>query len=295
MRPASVLALTCALLTVVLAACGATGGNSTTIDAFNLQRGVVVGAKDDTPPGTRALSGRVSKTLADVESEVNDTLFGDGGAVKRTGYLNGVLPKGGERERVYQGDRAAWLVRDVADTAAVPTAVVGMFPAPFSTRFTTKRRLMPTRVQCIDSEHRACDATSKALAKAGIQSGLSAATDSASTDALRLYVGPWKQLRGTLARGRLRDALTIEQDAQRNPYGASINADGTSITTGVPFGSSAQPLQLGAGAGLLFAFRDTLGSPVWIVTGTDEAGTTRAAQALSENTLAGRVAAVLRP
>ncbi len=63
-----------------------------------------------------------------MESEVNDTLFGDGGKVKRTGFLNGVLPKGGERERVYQGDRAAWLVRDVADTAAVPTAVVGMFP-----------------------------------------------------------------------------------------------------------------------------------------------------------------------
>lgn len=295
MRPAAVLALTCGLLTVTLAACGATGGNGTTIDAFNLQRGVVVGGENDAPPGTRALSGRVTKTLGDLEGEVNDTLFGDGGDVKRTGYLNGVLPKAGARERVYQGDRAAWIARDTADTAAVPTAVVGMFPAPFSTRFTAKRRLLPTRVQCIDAERGACQATSQSLAKAGLQSGLSAATDSSSTDALRIYVGPWKQLRPTLARGRLRDALAVEQDPQRNPFGASISADGTQISTGIPFGSSEQPLQLGAGAGLVFALRDTLGSPVWIVTGTDEAGAILAARSLNESTLAGRVAAVLQP
>ncbi len=156
MRPAAVLALTCGLLTVTLAACGATGGNGTTIDAFNLQRGVVVGGENDAPPGTRALSGRVTKTLGDLEGEVNDTLFGDGGDVKRTGYLNGVLPKAGARERVYQGDRAAWLARDAADTAAVPTAVVGMFPAPFSTRFT------PSAACC----RRACSASMPSAAPA---------------------------------------------------------------------------------------------------------------------------------
>lgn len=290
--PAAVLA-GIALLT--LSACGATGENSTTIDAFNLQRGVVVGAKGDVPPGTRALSGRVTKRLADLEGEVNDTLFGDGGEVKRTGYLNGILPTAGARERVYQGDRAAWLVRDVADTAATPTAVVGMFPAPFTTRFTGKRRLMPTRVQCIESEGSACTAASKALADAGIQSGLSAATDSSTTNALRLYVGPWKVLRPTLARGRLRTGLAIEQDAQRNPYGFSIAAEGDQITTAVPFGESAQPQQFGVGTGVVFAFRDTLGSAVWIVTGTDEAGTLQAAKALKESTLAGRVAAVISP
>lgn len=290
--PAVVLVGT-ALLT--LSACGATGKNSTTIDAFNLQRGAIVGAKKDVPPGTRALSGRVSKTLADLEGEVNDTLFGDGGEVKRTGYLNGVLPQGGGRERVYQGDRAAWLVRNEADTAATPSAVVGMFPAPFTSRFTGKRRLMPTRVQCLDSEGVACSATSRALADAGIQSGLSAQTDSSTTTALRLYVGPWKELRPTLARGRLRNGLAIEQDAQRNPYGFSLSAEGDQITTAVPFGESAQPQQFGAGTGVVFAFRDTLGSPVWIVTGTDEAGTLRAAKALKESTLAGRVAAVISP
>lgn len=281
------------LLTIGLGACSnVRKSDAKTIDAITMDRGVVIGAKDDAPPGTRALNAGVPKTLGVLEEEQTGTLFGNGGKVKLTGYLNGILPAGGQKERVYPGDRSGWLVRDVSDPAAIPGAVVGLFPAPFTTRFTAKRRLMPTRVQCADAASQACRTALTSLTKAGVKTGTSDLRDSASTTALRVYVGPWAALRPTLSRARLAPALKIEDEPERNGFGLQLSPDGRSVIAGAAFGEAAETPTFGAGTGVVFAARDDLGTTFWVVTGTDEAGAARAAAALTEDDLDGRVAAI---
>jgi hypothetical protein len=296
-RPAALrllVALGLAPLAIGLGACSnIRESDATTIDALTIDRGVVVGADGDAPPGTRGLNAGVPKTLGSLEQEQTGTLFGNGGKVKLTGYLNGILPAGGAEERAYPGDRTGWLVRDISDSAAVPGAVVGLFPAPFTTRFTAKRRLMPTRVQCVDAESDACRAALAALTKAGVKTGTSDLRDSASTTALRLYVGPWSELRPTLSKGRLEPALEIEGEAERNGFGLQLSADGRSVAEGAVFGEAADTATFGPGTGVVFATRDVLGTTFWVVTGTDAAGTARAAAALTDGDLDGRVAAIV--
>lgn len=264
-----------------------------TIDALTIDRGVVVGAKGDAPPGTRGLNAGVPKTLGILEQEQTGTLFGNGGKVVLTGYLNGILPAGGKDERAYPGDRTGWLVRDRSDPAAVPGAVVGLFPAPFTTRFTAKRRLMPTRVQCADAAANSCKDALASLQKAGVKTGTSDLRDSASTTALRVYVGPWAALRPTLSEGRLAPAAKVEDEPERNGFGLQLSADGRTVLEGAKFGEAASPGSFGPGTGVVFATRDVLGTTFWVVTGTDEAGTARAAAALTEDDLDGRVAAIV--
>jgi len=281
-------------LLVGLAGCSNIRSSSAnTIDAITMDRGVVVGAHHDAPPGTRALNAGVPKTLGSLQQEQTDTLFGNGGKVTLTGYLNGILPAGGAKERVYPGDRTGWLVRDVSDAAATPGAIVGLFPAPFTTRFTAKRRLMPTRVQCVDAASAGCRRALTALTVAGVKTGTSDLRDSASTTALRIYVGPWAGLRPTLAKGRLASALTVETEPERNGYGLQISRDGQTVTEGAAFGTAADTGTFGPGTGVVFAARDVLDTTFWVVTGTDQAGVDRAAAALTTDVLAGRVAAIV--
>lgn len=278
-----------------VSACGSGTDSSTTIDAITIQRGAVIGAKKDIPPGTRALNAGVPKNMGQLEGEVHDTLFGDGGDLQLTGYLNGIKPQGGAKERAYAGDRAGWLVRDKSDPAAIPEAVVGLFPAPFTSRFTAKRKGMPTRVQCVDGESAECRGVLDALSKAGAQAGVSSLQDAASTTALRIYVGTWPQLRPTLAKGRLKPALSIEGEPEQNGFGLQISADGKTVQAGAAFGEASDASAFGPGTGVIFADRDVIGSTFWVVTGTDDAGVARAAKALTESDLAGRVAAIAPP
>lgn len=278
-----------------LSACGARKSDSTTIDAITIQRGVVVGGPKDVPPGTRALNAGVPKDLAQLENEVHHTLFGDGGKVTLTGYLNGIKPAGGAKERAYPGDRTGWLVRDVSDPAAVPAAVVGLYPAPFTSRFTAKRKMMPTRLQCVDGGSNSCRTALESLAKGGVRTGISNLQDAASSTALRVYVGPWAALRPALAKGRLKTALAVEQQAEANGFGVQITPDGRTVQVGAKFGEASDTPAYGPGTGVIFAERDVLGDPFWVVTGTDDNGVTRAAEKLDEGDLAGRVAAVFPP
>ncbi|MBO9532321.1 MAG: hypothetical protein J7513_05015 [Solirubrobacteraceae bacterium] len=295
LRPAAALAVVL-VAGLTLAACGGPRkSDSKTIDAIIIDRGALIGAKGDAPPGVRALNTGVAKNLGQLENEVHHTLFGDGGKVSLFGYLNGIKPKGGQDERAYPGDRTGWLQRDVSDPAAVPGAVVGLFPAPFTTRFTPKRRLMPTRVQCADGESNGCKATLDSLAKAGVRTGISGLQDATATTALRVYVGTWAALRPVLGKNRLKTALEVEQEPERNGFGLQISADGKSVVEGAIFGEMADTGTFGAGTGVVFATRDILGNTFWVVTGTDDEGVTRAAEAISENDLDGRVAAIAPP
>lgn len=280
---------------LVLAGCGAgpRESDATTIDGMVLDRGVVVGEDGGRAPGVRAVSAKVPKTLDSVQEEITGTLFGDGDKNVTTGYLNGVRPITGGKERIYAGDRAGYLVRDRSDPARAPKAVVGLYPAPFSTRFTYKRRLLPTRVQCHDTKSRACRAVADRFLAADITAGRTNLQDSSSLDVLRVYVGPWNALRPALDRGRLASALAIEQPAETNGYGFQLDPAAKTVRPAAVFGEAASGENYGAGTGFIYAVRDSLGSPVWIISGVDDAGVNAAAGALDEATLLGRVAAVI--
>lgn len=282
----------------VLAGCGGPRESSaTTVDGIALDRGPVVGEREGgRSPGVRALSARTAKPIAKLRDDLRASMFRekeDEGATF-TPYLNGLLPALGEAELAYPGDRVGWVPRDVADTGATPSAVVGLFPAPFTTRFTAKRRFYPVRIQCADVRSAACDATEQSLLEEDVRVTTSNLSDQASRGVVRLVVGPWATIRGSFVQGRLGDALAIEQPGERNGYGVSIDAKGTAIEQGAVFGEAAgAAAPRGPGTGLIFALRDSLGLPVWIVTGTDEAGVTAAASSLTKAALAGRVAAII--
>lgn len=299
----------------VLAACGAgpREANTSTVDGLILNRNVVVGGGKDRPSGVRALNAEPSKTLDQLQANMHHQIFGDGDDTILLPYLNGLkpneIPADEEAAKhtypgdvAYPGDRVGWVVRDRSDPAAVPPAVVGLFPAPFTSRFTKKRRHLPARIQCADVQSAACQSTQDALIALKQHTATSNLQDVSSIDVIRIYVGAWPALRPAF-KSRLENGLAVEDDALRNGYGAQITPDGKQITTAPPFGEAGTPQTFGPGTGLVYAFTDAIkaadeaatGAPIWVVTGTDDAGAARAARALTEDALAGRVAAVLPP
>lgn len=314
LRPLLALAVAGTAATV-LAACGAgpREANTSTVDGVILDRGVVVGEGRDRPSGVRALNASPSKTLEQLQSNMHHQIFGDGDDTVLLPYLNGLkpneIPADEEAAKhtypgdvAYPGDRVGWVVRDRSDVAAVPPAVVGLFPAPFTTRFTKKRRHLPVRIQCAEVQSAACQSTQDALAALKQHTATSNLQDVSSIDVTRIYVGAWPALRSAF-KGRLESGLAIEGDASRNGYAVQISQDGKQLTTAVPFGQEGAPQTFGAGTGLVYAFTDAIkaaddaatGAPIWVVTGADDAGAAAAAKALTDDALAGRVAAVLPP
>ncbi len=290
-----------------LGACGAgpREASTSTVDGLILDRGTVVGESGDRPKGTRALNAEPSKTLDQLQTSMHHQQFGDGGLTLLP-YLNGLepneIPVDEEAAKhtypgdiAYPGDRVGWIPRDKSDVAAVPTGVVGLFPAPFTTRFTKKRRLLPIRIQCAETQSDACNATQQVLTELKLHTATSNLQDTSAIDELRVYVGSWPQLRPAMQRGRMSNARAVETEAERNGYGFQISADGQQIRAAAPFGEAATPAMYGPGTGVIFAVRDELGSPAWIVTGADDAGAAAAAKALDENDLAGRVSAIVPP
>ncbi len=288
-----------------LVACGAgpRKANTSTVDGLILNRGVVVGESGDRPSGVRALNAEPSKTLPQLQSSMHQQQFGDGGLTLLP-YLNGLepneIPVDKEQAKhtypgdiAYPGDRVGWVPRDKSDVAAVPTGVVGLFPAPFTTRFTKKRRLLPIRIQCAETQSGACNTTQQVLTELKLHTATSNLQDTSAIDELRVYVGSWPQLRPAMQRGRMSNARVVETEAERNGYGFQISADGQQIRAAAPFGEAATPEVYGPGTGVIFAVRDELGSPAWVVTGADDAGAAAAAKALDENDLAGRVSAIV--
>lgn len=299
MLPRSRLALLLPAFTLALTACGGPREtDATTVDGLTLDRGVLVGGQETgRGQGVRALSAPRPEPISALRSDMRVSVFRDreDEGATFTAYLNGLKPAAGERELAYPGDRVGWLTRDAADPSPAPSAVVGLFPAPFNARFTAKRRFYPVRVQCAEVASAACRGVERALLASdpGARVTSSDLTDQSVRMVLRVYAGPWPALRDRFARGRLSDALAIERPAEQNGFGASIDARATQIQIGAAFGEASSAPPQGAGSGLIFAIRDELGLPVWIVTGTDEAGIEAAAGALTRDDLAGRVAAVI--
>ena len=107
---------------------------------------------------------------------------------------------------------------------------------------------------------------------------------------LRIVVGPWRALRGEST------AKLLEKGPQRSGVFAKPAADGRSIALLDEHGSATRTL--GPGTGLIAAtqvrdLKEQVSDPVWIVTGTDDAGVAAAASALDEGALNGRFAVAI--
>jgi hypothetical protein len=204
----------------------------------------------------------------------------DGRPVDWFFYVNGILAsKGAASTRLRDGAVIWWDRHDWTATQDVP-AVVGSFPEPFIHGIAGRR--LPTRLECIAPGSAGCEAVQQHLTDAGILAPEGGLQSSLAKETLRVLVGPYRALRADGA------VQQLEHGPQASGVYARPSPDGRAIATLDADGRTVRRLR--AGAGLVAATRFEGGQPVWIVTGTDEAGVAAAASALDEGNLKNRFA-----
>ena len=195
-------------------------------------------------------------------------------------YVNGIeAPRGAASTRLHPGDRVWWDRHDWGAAQRVP-AVVGSFPEPFLHGIDGKR--LPTRVECADPAARVCDQVANRFTALGVPAARGGLRAAAVEQTLRVVVGPWRALRGDPVLD------TLERGPQASGVYARISRDGRRIAVLDPRGRTVRTL--GAGSGLIAATAAADERPVWVVTGTDDAGVAAAVRGFEEGTLDGRFA-----
>jgi hypothetical protein len=203
----------------------------------------------------------------------------DGRPVDWFFYVNGRLAdKGAASTKVREGDRI-WWDHHVWDTAQ-PPAVVGSFPAPFTTGQQGKR--LPVRVECVEQEAAACRGVRDELVRQGVTAARGGLATSLAQETLRVIVGPWARVRGDAA------LETLEQGPETSGVFARPARDGRTIALLDDAGRPTRTLR--AGGGLVAATAEGEVPPVWVVTGTDDAGVDAAARLFNEGALTGAYA-----
>lgn len=196
-------------------------------------------------------------------------------------FVNGVeASKGAAATNVHPGDRIWWDRHDWSQAQSVP-AVVGSFPEPFLNGYEGKR--LPVRVECANAEGTACRTVVRRLQGLGVPAATSAMGAGASSETggttatLRILVGPWRAV----------GAETIAEQMEKGPGTSGVYAipaaGGKSIALLDEGGRTVATLT--GQAGLIAALRQGEAAPVWVVTGTDEAGASLAARDLDEAAL----------
>ena len=196
-------------------------------------------------------------------------------------FVNGIAAdEPAARVELHDGDRV-WLDQHGPTVAPAIGAVVGSFPEPFVHGTGGKR--LPVRVECDDPRSGPCAAVAEKLVSLGVVAGRSALGRSAADDTLRVLVGPWPRLRG----GDI-EADRIDAGPRLSGVFARFDASGRRL---VVLDTAGRPARtLGAGTGLIATTAAPERRPVWLVTGTDEAGVRAAARGFDESVLADRFA-----
>jgi hypothetical protein len=190
-------------------------------------------------------------------------------------YVNGIeAPAGAAATPVHDGDKVWWDQHSWAVTQHIP-AVVGSFPAPFLHGADGKR--YPVHIECAQIQSKQCDDVSNSLSKLGVVAARNAIGSSFTQHTVRILIGQWSAVRHDIT------AALLEKGPAASGVFAKPAPDGKSIQILHGNGSPAQTL--GAGTGLIAATAAPDTPPVWVVTGTDDAGVTAAASALDEATL----------
>jgi hypothetical protein len=201
-------------------------------------------------------------------------------------YVNGVeAPKGAAQTKVLAGDAIWWDLHDWGAAEQIP-AVVGSFPEPFRNGLEGKH--LPIRIECANVAGKACRTVIKRIDALGIPAGVSAVGPGGETpDTLRLAVGPWSAVRVLLA------TAGLTRGPSASGVFARIAEGGNALQLLNDRGQVAEVLR--GSAGLLAAVRYPGEEPLWVLTGPDEAGALRAAEALSEADLREHFAIAISP
>ena len=195
-------------------------------------------------------------------------------------YVNGIeAPKGAADTVVHAGDRIWWDLHDWSQTEVVP-AVVGSFPEPFL--HGTEGKRLPVRVECAEVQGSACRTATTRLRALDVPAAISTVVPGDAPDTLRVLVGPWSAVANDPA------AQNIARGPGASGVYVHISANGGSFSLLDANGHTARTLT--AGAGLIAATRYSEGGPVWVITGTDAAGVTAAANGFDQATLRNRFA-----
>jgi Domain of unknown function (DUF4430) len=195
-------------------------------------------------------------------------------------YVNGVeAPSGAAATTVHPGDHIWWDRHDWSQTDDVP-AVVGSFPEPFLNGLDGKR--LPVRIECVEVPGYACRTVDARLRALGVPAAVAATGAGAGPATLRVLVGPWARIEGDPS------AQLITRGPRASGVYATFSADGRTLTL---LAGDGRPVRgLLSGAGLIAATRREQDAPVWIVTGTDEAGLQLAARSFDRAALQDRFA-----
>jgi len=200
-------------------------------------------------------------------------------------YVNGVeAPQGAAATNVHPGDHIWWDLHDWSQTDSVP-AVVGSFPEPFVNGLEGKR--LPVRVECAAISSAPCQTVSSRFRVLGVLAALAAIGPGDEPETLRVLVGPWTAVGGNPT------VRQIQDGPRTSGVYARFSAGGSTLTLLNEQGATARTLT--AGAGLVAATRAGEAAPVWVVTGTDDAGVEEAARAFNQISLANRFALALAP
>jgi Domain of unknown function (DUF4430) len=196
-------------------------------------------------------------------------------------YVNGIEAKvGAAGTAVHRGDRIWWDLHDWQATDSVP-AVVGSFPEPFL--HGTGGRRLPTTIECAPDASAPCSRVSASLKAAGVPVASQLLGTGSGNASLAVLVGTWRDMRGVIAAG-----LIAKGPAASGVYARFAGTRGSALELLDPSAHVARTL--GPGAGLIAATRDQVSEPTWLVTGTDLAGVSAAAAALTPAHLRNRFA-----
>ncbi len=200
-------------------------------------------------------------------------------------YVNGVeAPKGAAATIVHPGDHIWWDRHDYSQAEDTP-AVVGSYPEPFLSGYGGRR--YPVRIECASVTSYACRTATARLRALGVPAAIAAIGGGSEPEVIQLIVGPWKSV--VIDPG----TQSIEDGPAKSGVYARFSPGGSSLTLLDANGRAVRTLH--AGAGLIAATRQAEEAPVWVITGTDEAGLDRAAGALDEQTLEDHFAVAVAP
>jgi len=188
-------------------------------------------------------------------------------------YVNGIEASlGAAGTGVHKGDRIWWDLHDWSATDSIP-AVVGSFPEPFVHGIGGRR--YPTTLECAGDTAAACQTVSSKLDAIGVKVATQAlGAGGSGTDSIAVVVGTWQDVRSEFAAG-----LIESGPGSSGIYARFSGPGGSTLDLLDPHGQLVRTL--GAGAGLIAATAQYSSAPVWIITGTDKAGVSAAAAALT--------------
>jgi Domain of unknown function (DUF4430) len=201
-------------------------------------------------------------------------------------YVNGIeAPKGAAATTVHPGDHIWWDRHDWSVTDRIP-AIVGSFPEPFLNGIEGKR--LPVSVECAAPHAPACSRVTDRLRAAGVPAAVAGlGSEIGALQTLRITVAPFSALE--------RDPGVLKLADGPRASGVFARFEGGGATLALLDEGARAMRRLGAGTGLVAATRAGEEAPVWVVTGTDEAGVARAASAFDATTLHDRFALAVEP